>query len=1671
MTTAKTKVAASSSVVTGSAKLSNGTDCSTLTQAHSLNFGTMESRLGSPITLSFGGYDWTVVYATTNTTAGTNTKAGDLIVTLWMNDNIPNLASKYSETASASDGNYPTNMYSTSYIRVNTLNAGGDTGSYASGTSGDTKYATSPTALGGSVSLASRKSNRFAKFTLSNSVLGNNSSLAGFLTMPKNVEYQRAENAIWAYNGTSASNLFPNEAWGNGTDGVTGPNVNLMDPKNNAKGWYTTGSGLVKDKAKYFDWSSDYLWLPSLTETGYYHMQSADTTATGSSLWGIPTASSAHNILKSTQPSGSTDMSTWCRSGAPAVTNNARGLTAAGVMLNGSVDVANGVRPALHLNLSAAWESATIEVSKPPKEFEKTYDGEKFDLTEESWYTDNASILSDSNQCTITYKKGDTILGNPPKDAGTYTVVIKLNGEKVNWADATSTSDKTREVTLKINPKELQLTFTKNANGVLQAAFSSDSDSAPCTGDSVTIIQTYEDSEGNTLSEPPTHAGTYTLTVSISNSNYKLGGKTSDVFEIDALRVKASFMTQSFEYTGSPQIFDLILQGGTTQDGTSVVTAALKENYGSTVTQTGDRQFTALNADKYKVTLTLTNKDDYVWDSTGKSDDTDIEFEITAKTIKMYIPSFTPSNWAITQGYKAKANVELPTLESGNTLTVILSAFYNGNAIRNLCAIGLDSNTDIKEFELATDTLSPNTYLLGITYDDPSDVNAKNYNVILDTDYSFTVKQPSASGGIIWRLMQGSTLVGNMSDPADIDTATFDKKITYNGKSFIFQVNADGLGYTVDSSYNSDGFVNGYKTVAKGKTAALTTVTNAGEYVTTVRLKKGDETAEYHIEWKIDKVKFDLSKVRWLDNGQISYNEKGMSVELDPETIPEGLTAIVNSITPATVGQTSTATVTFTVDDSTNYEVPVSTDKDTYTFKANDGLTDFEWSKDWTVVPAVIPVKWTVGMITVDGKKVSVEALAGGYDTYLKYVYYDVTDTAGVVPADATPLDEPAVVEGAVKYYVAEVSIKSNFDGKYVLGAGSKRSPVFEAGKNVTMVTLAPKKTAYPYTGQPVQFQFEVTQGAIAESAFEIVYYKGMLKQVSAPKDVGSYRAQIKLKSDYERDYYIDGDYTFDFTIDKAVIAINWDNGTLPTSLKLKNDEKSCITYEYSDSDGNTVGFGTMCTTPGTYNVRAVIKSAYQKNYIFDNDEVETEWKQFVITQSDIDNGSVIDPNDPEGNKQYVEFSLASTSGTKGTAPQIKNNAELSVGTDYVIEYFKDGEPASAFSSAGKYQIKITLIGDKADNYILINGGNLEYTIVEGEGDGSGTTTPTNGEGNNPSDWTIESILPIILSGISLVLIVVFTVMTLNNASAAKEAREKTKKLAVISYSVSPASLLMLFGLSYTNWWIVAGVLMGLALLMGIVAFMFKSKKKKAFAMLEEEQERIAEEKELARLDKEEQDKREMRMMIASMQNAQQPQQQQLFDYDMLQNMISSSIQALLPGLQQLQALPPASSDAGIYSNMPNPEADALREQLAAQEERMAQQQELLNQILENQQNYMTSYEEEIEDDTSWLGNSDELISLEESYGALSDDGRRAYYEVGSYIMNKPRTSQNDGRYAVLFKYRGRTVFKLAIKDDAPVLYYPAGNGREEIRVADTSSLERTKNIIDRIVINVDSQM
>lgn len=203
------------------------------------------------VSVYFGGMKWDAVYLTEATD-------GDIILDLWRsaddlkstdtamysNDWLADEDIDPNETSVA----YPANMYSTSKIRVDTLNAGG-------------QYSND-----GGETLAERHeqdaNNQYARFTMS----GITGSLTQYLAKPSEVGYQANEwntdvaNVLNAYS-TEYFYYHPNDAYETPASG------GIWDGNSN---YGATGRDDVRaDGAKYGSWKDDYVWLPSALESGY----------------------------------------------------------------------------------------------------------------------------------------------------------------------------------------------------------------------------------------------------------------------------------------------------------------------------------------------------------------------------------------------------------------------------------------------------------------------------------------------------------------------------------------------------------------------------------------------------------------------------------------------------------------------------------------------------------------------------------------------------------------------------------------------------------------------------------------------------------------------------------------------------------------------------------------------------------------------------------------------------------------------------------------------------------------------------------------------------------------------------------------------------------------------------------------------------------------------------------------------------------------------------------------------------------------------------------------------------------------------------------------------------------------------------------------------------------
>ena len=291
------------------------------------------------IIVELGGLKWTPVYLST-TNEGKDSEPHDVILTLWLADNQQDawadrkndegLYYGFLDGALYSDWSanwfkdnptetYPSDMYGTSYIKAVTLNNGGS-------------YATSGTKM---LSAEQSDSNPFALFTMEKFGLTN------FIVTPGQVSWQESGQSAKEQIDDLDYDL-PNENWGN-NEKV--PNTDF----------YNDGQFNYAGKESNDAWKNDFLWLPSLSETG-----SNDTSN------GIWKTSTAQRFLSKTSVSGTVGSVTgpvypytWLRSGCKDNAYNAFCLYT-GVEGWHQYRVSSNsfaVRPALHLNLTAVAKS------------------------------------------------------------------------------------------------------------------------------------------------------------------------------------------------------------------------------------------------------------------------------------------------------------------------------------------------------------------------------------------------------------------------------------------------------------------------------------------------------------------------------------------------------------------------------------------------------------------------------------------------------------------------------------------------------------------------------------------------------------------------------------------------------------------------------------------------------------------------------------------------------------------------------------------------------------------------------------------------------------------------------------------------------------------------------------------------------------------------------------------------------------------------------------------------------------------------------------------------------------------------------------------------------------------------------------------------------------------
>ncbi|MDE5766052.1 MAG: MBG domain-containing protein, partial [Clostridia bacterium] len=411
------------------------------------------------IVLELGGQEWSVAFLTTDNN-------GDVIVTLWMTKPLKNSSGDYvknkygwmTSTGSSSGVTIAENSatiisdaYSTSAVRVSSVNGGS-----ATSTDPISYYTTATTTA--EVDLETRQAHPLAAFTLDNSVLTGsakeNKSLINYITQPYDVEYTYCLE--WSFaNSVHNTSYFLNEALTRDRNGELVNKISMDGSTATTTFFGKSGNGShtgkwwnagIRNYASsvnnhYNDWGSDYVWVPSVSETGG---------SATSGLWG--TGSTTTGQVLYTESSSN---SLWARSGDMNDPAAARHITAAGVIGYSATSNVRSVRPALHFNLTKASQSKRIEV--PQNISGLTYDGtnkwiDNLGNGTPAWVDlgifDNTQYMTSAITYTDTsgVNKG-TVTKEQVKNAGAYTVTMTL-ADGLLWADGDGTG--TRQFTITI---------------------------------------------------------------------------------------------------------------------------------------------------------------------------------------------------------------------------------------------------------------------------------------------------------------------------------------------------------------------------------------------------------------------------------------------------------------------------------------------------------------------------------------------------------------------------------------------------------------------------------------------------------------------------------------------------------------------------------------------------------------------------------------------------------------------------------------------------------------------------------------------------------------------------------------------------------------------------------------------------------------------------------------------------------------------------------------------------------------------------------------------------------------------------------------------------------------------------------------------------------------------
>ena len=1001
-----------------------------------------------------------------------------------------------------------------------------------------------------------------------------------YLVQPLNIQYQETETQVGRSNPYGGPYHLPNDSYG-----AQSSNWNTSSNTYQPSDTYANPNG---DMVQYDDWKNDYIWIPSATEIGW-----TDYINNGSSIWNLTANQLAHEGRASV---GGTRYS-FVRSGAYNRGDWRYLIQESGKWDYNSTSNEFGVRPAIHLNLTAALMSLGALLDNP-ENMSTTYNGDaqtaksvydadpnKYPWYDSKWYEHEGNYVKISPQgelknageywvkAEITQAWIDAVNAEVEADRIKYGWTTeqtekakqnrkpKFDGDPDTTDAAHSETDMVRWFKFIINPKELTVNAPTydSSSGTFTAPTFADQTELYADAPAIATRFTGTIAAGGTydkIDEMPNRRGTYTAQAILVNSatdkteykgNYVIKDASSKTCTIVINRSRLNIPQAaegSKQYTGDKIKFILAEYTDEWRD-----IATLTASEGADIVQEPDGGWyivVAKNAGTYTVTAAIKseNKSDWCWNTSNYSEeiiaDQTITVTVTPKTLYVDFISSTGA-FFMQNGEDVVFRAEPSNAVEGDDVIITLQ-YYN---VRNSSA-KIDVPSGILDASQIEDA---GTFRLVATLD-PSKAEV-NKNYVLDptgAEQEFMISAQSINvDSVDWQYRENNgeikEVTGGLSASSPFD-------VTYTGGTFVFSLayNAAGLaakGVKVDTSFGVGGYTNSSQKNATSSAVAVTVrlapLNEGFSFNDASGRPLAQQYKDFTIYVRVRRANIDLSQVKWSADA-LEYNEHIQSVSII-SGLPSFLAVSYSDGAKATaVGSYRAEVSGFTTKPGDEYRAEAAN----YNIPSYNEITTSEYLKhDWQITKKHIDVIWISVPETSDSTVVYVPYLSDNSGA-VEYTFYDRTDTERANPLTLENIFDLYDPTQRIGYLVVATVINDN----YVLIENdtevTESTNGFEVGDNKIPVKVRLEKDSVVYNGtrQPAIVILTTAEGINVE--WEETYYVQdesgqfvLMTDPDQPLDAGVYKIVVSLKPGAEEEMAISGQREFIYTIEKAEIDLS----------------------------------------------------------------------------------------------------------------------------------------------------------------------------------------------------------------------------------------------------------------------------------------------------------------------------------------------------------------------------------------------------------------------------------------------------------------------------------------------------------------------------------------------------